>query len=98
MLRTIAVTLLAIGAGRSLLAQDPAPIRRSMEGPRLGLTYVSGGRAGDVLRQHGLRRLMTQFGWHSEQQVLPAGRGPALVVEEVVLVGGLEQRAFVPSA
>ncbi len=88
MRRTIAIILLSLALGaKGVLAQGPEPIQRSMEGPRLGLTYASG-----------LNRLMTQFGWHSEQEVFPAGRGSAFVLEEVLLVGGFEHHAFLPSA
>jgi hypothetical protein len=98
MRRTLAVILLALAlTARGVLAQRPDPTQRSMEGPRIGVTYVSGGRPEDFLRDRGLNRLMTQFGWHSEQEVFPAGRGPAFVVQEVMLVGGVEQQAFLPS-
>jgi hypothetical protein len=98
MRRTLAITLLGLAlGGQSVLAQRPELIRRSMEGPRMGLTYVSGRSAEDMLREHGLDRLMSQFGWHFEQQVVPSGRGPAFVIEQLVLVGAVEQRAVVPS-
>lgn len=95
----IGITLLGLAlAAQAVLAQRPELIRRSMEGPRLGLTYVSGGRAEAVLRDRGLDRLMSQFGWHFEQQVFPSGYGPAFVIQEVLLVGAVEQAAVVPSA
>lgn len=92
----IAVFGLALGAGAAP-AQQPPLARRSMEGPRLGLTFVSGSRAEATLRKHGVSQVMTQFGWHVEQQVSPIGNGPAFVIEEVVLAGGMEQQKFVPS-
>lgn len=90
----IALLGLALGAGDAL-AQKPALARRSMEGPRLGLTWISGSQA--TLRKYGVNQVMTQFGWHIEQQVSPMGNGPAFVIEEVVLAGGMEQQKFLPS-
>ncbi len=96
---TIAVALLslALGAG-DLLGQRPVLVQRSMAGPRLGLTFVSGSRAAAKLQEYGLDALMSQFGWHFEQDVSPLSTGPAFVVEEVLLVGAVEQSTLVPSA
>jgi len=88
---------LALTAGEAL-AQRPALTRRSMAGPRLGVTYITGSRARETLREHGLSSVISQFGWHFEQQVSPTGAaGPAFVIEEVVLVGAVEQQKLVPS-
>jgi len=89
----VALTLLA----SALSAQIPVLERRSMSGPRLGLTFVTGSRGEDALRQHNLTSPMSQFGWHFEQQVAPRGEGPAFVIEEVFLVGAVEQRTAVPA-
>jgi hypothetical protein len=82
----------------TLSAQRPVLEHRSMSGPRLGLTYAFGPRADSVLREHGLQPVLSQFGWHFEQQVVPRGGGPEFVIEEVLLVGGVEQRTAIPSA
>jgi len=98
---TIAVTLLTLALGPGdLLGQRPGGglLRRSMEGPRLGVTFVGGSRADARLRQYGLSPMMSQFGWHFEQDVSPASSGPEFVVEEVLLVGAVEQNALMPSA
>jgi hypothetical protein len=92
----IALLGLALSAG-SAPAQRPPLARRSLEGPRLGLTLVSGSRAEATLRKLGMSQVMTQFGWHIEQQVSPMGSGLAFVIEEVVLAGGMEQQKFLPS-
>lgn len=42
-------------------------------------------------------RVITQFGWQFERQFYAIEGGPAAVTELVVLVGGLEQQAFLPS-
>src|SRR5260370_23316416 len=90
----LAVVLLAQTAG----AQEPQPRVRSMTGPRLGVTYLGSYRPPNLLTGKKLSSVMTQFGWHSEQAIFPINAGPTLVVEETLLVGGVEQRALVPSA
>ena len=89
----LAVVLLAQTAG----AQEPQPRVRSMAGPRLGVTYLGSYRPPNLLTGTKLSSVMTQFGWHSEQAVFPFNGGPTLVVEETLLIGGVEQRALVPS-
>ena len=78
-------------------AQQPQPRVRSMAGPRVGVTYLGGYRPQNMLTGKTLTSFMTQFGWHTEQAVFPFNDGPTLVVEEVLLVGGVEQQALVPS-
>lgn len=96
---TMAVALLTLALGaEDLLGQRPGLQRRSMEGPRLGLTVVSGSRAEARLKEYGLNPVMSQFGWHFEQDVSPGSSGPEFVVEEVLLVGATEQSKLVPSA
>ena len=98
---TIAATLLTLALGaRHLPAQQPQGglMRRSMEGPRLGVTFVTGSRADARLREYGVNPFMSQFGWHFEQDVSPASSGPEFVVEEVLLLGAVEQNTLVPSA
>ena len=57
-----------------------------LSGPRLGGTFLPDGS------------LMSQFGWHFENQASGNPHGPWFIVEKVFLVGGLEQSAFVPNA
>jgi len=90
MRRTIGITLLGLTlAVHTVNAQRAEIGRKSMAGPRLGLT---------MLHRPGLPPVMTQFGWHFELDVRPTSTGPSLVLEEVLLAGGLEQDAFFPSA
>jgi hypothetical protein len=67
-------------------------------GPRLGVAYLIGG---SVTAEHAGQRvdpLMTLFGWQIEHQ-FPTGlaMAPTPMTELVVLVGGMEQGAFLPS-
>jgi hypothetical protein len=99
MFRPFAVACLGLVLGvTATLAQEPTLERRSMSGPRLGITFVTGARGEEVMRQHNLSSPMSQFGWHFEQQVKPRGDGPSFVVEEVLLAGAAEQRTIVPAA
>jgi len=67
--------------------EDPhaVPPQYDLSGPRLGATFAPDG---DV---------RSQFGWHFEHQVEAAERGPSLLVETVLLVGGVEQHQFIPN-
>src|SRR2546426_9575413 len=67
-----------------------------MAGPRLGVTYLGSYRPPNLLTGTKLSSVMTQFGWHSQQAVFPFNGGPTLVVEETLLICGVEQRALVP--
>jgi hypothetical protein len=71
----------------ALPGEDPhvIPAQYDLSGPRLGATFAPNG---DV---------RSQFGWHFEHQIEAAERGPSLLVENVLLVGGVEQHQFIPS-
>lgn len=72
---------------------------RNLSGPRLGVTYVVGdGELWDDLQDNEMGRLLSQFGWHFEYQVIPQGGGPQFVVQFVPLVAGVEYGKFIPSA
>jgi len=72
--------------------------QRSMSGPRLGVTFVTGTEGRRVLSEHDLSSPISQFGWHFEQITRPQGGGPMFVVQEVFLVGAVEQATAVPAA
>ena len=67
--------------------QGPALVERNLSGPRLGITYVG----------INAPRLVSQFGWHFEWQVIPEGGGPQFVIQLVPLVAGVEHGRFMPS-
>lgn len=101
MKRTVIVgmlaTQLAVGGAGAALAQDVELEQRSLSGPRLGLTVVTGNRSQDLLQRYSLDPLMSQFGWHFEQAIKPHTGGPMFVIEEVLLVGAVEQQTAIPS-
>jgi hypothetical protein len=93
-------TALAIaGSSAAASAQTLPPVARavSLDGPRIGMTFMSDGVA-DKLRQRYIdaRPTISQFGWQFERQFFN-GSGATAVTELVTLVGGLEQNLFIPS-
>ncbi len=72
--------------------------RRSLNGPRLGATYVLGQNTlTQALRERRIGTLISQFGWHFEYQVIPEGDGPSFVIEAIPLFGGVEYGTLIPS-
>jgi len=46
--------------------------RRNLSGPRFGMTWIPGsGDLVDRLDEHDTGNVLSQFGWHFEQQVVP---------------------------
>lgn len=77
----------------------PPPVERvKLSGPRFGVTYLGGGIV-DSLAAHGIdvAPVITQFGWQFEGLIFAGENGLSAVTEWIVLVGGLEQSAFLPS-
>jgi len=71
--------------------------RRNMGGPRFGVTYVAGdGELYQDLQRQEVGRVISQFGWHFERQVVPEGGGPQFVVQFVPMIAGVEYGKFVP--
>jgi hypothetical protein len=102
----LVVALCLAGVSQSAHAQaaaDPrVPARAQsikLSGPRFGMTFISS-EFRDSLGTHGIdvAPVITQFGWQFENQFLGAPGGLAAVNEWIVLIGGLDQGAFLPSA
>lgn len=92
-------SLLAVAlAARPANAQRPQLEQISLSGPRLGVTYVTGPVGRAKLAEYDLDPLMSQFGWHFEQAINPRAGGPMFVIEEVLLVGAVDQGTAIPSA
>ena len=74
--------------------------KMNISGPRFGLTYVSpygGGSFSQQLKQHGIRNVYSEFGWHFELKIAPEGNTPSFVIEFVPLIGAVEYAAPIPS-
>lgn len=100
--RTIAVVLLGATLPAAALAQTdrvpPVAEHIRLSGPRFGVTYL-GGAIVDSLAAYDVdvSPVITQFGWQFERLIFAGESGLSAVTEWVVLVGGLEQSAFIPS-
>jgi hypothetical protein len=98
----VGMLLGATGLPATALAQTdrvPPPVERvKLSGPRFGVTYL-GGSIVDSLAAHDVKvsPVITQFGWQFERLMFTGDNGISAVTEWVVLVGGLEQSAFLPS-
>jgi hypothetical protein len=98
---TLVLALFATALAAPLAAQEPDSIpilqERTIDGPRMGFTYISGPKAEAKLAENHLTPLMSLFGWHFEQIVRPEHGGPAFVIQEVLLVAGVDQGTAIPS-
>jgi hypothetical protein len=70
----------------------------SLSGPRVGATLLSPGIV-DTLGDNGLHigPVVSQFGWQFEKRFMTAPSGLTAVSETVILAGGFEQGAVLPS-
>jgi hypothetical protein len=72
--------------------------KRSLNGPRMGFTIIPGeSELHNRLESMNVGRVISQFGWHFEHQVLPSTEGPSFVIEWVPLIGGVEYGMFIPA-
>lgn len=95
----ITLALAPVVQAQSPTTQPPAsrePV--SLSGPRIGVTYLSPGVL-DVAKDNGvdIAPVITQFGWQFERRIFTASNGLTAMTEWVLLAGGLEQGAFLPS-
>jgi len=96
-----AVFVLSLMLSSSAYAQSGDVVNlaeRNLGGPRLGVTYVTGSELVQKLADRNIGRLISQFGWHFEYQVIPDGIGPSFVIQFVPLIGAVEYATFLPSA
>jgi hypothetical protein len=101
-LRTAIGFLTAVVLPASALAQDsriPPPMDYAdLSGPRFGVTVLTP-QLVDTLNARGMNvgPVITQFGWQFERIFYRSETGFSAMAEWVVLVGGLDQGAFLPS-
>lgn len=91
----------AVSVPATLNAQRPGDLvqRLSRSGPRFGVTWL-GGSIVDTLKSKfdiDVAPMITQFGWQYERQFASLENGPVALNEWILLVGGLDQGAFLPS-
>ena len=101
--------LLTLALGLGLLTAN-AQIEK-LAGPRLGVTFIGAGPVADFLHEgfdfdddrdgkHGSTgpAFTTQYGWQWESRFADGGGEIVGIVEWIVLVAGMEQGKFLPSA
>jgi len=95
------VLLGAAVAPTALQAQQPQELVRqlSRSGPRFGVTWLSGSIVDTLNSRYSIdvAPVITQFGWQFERQFASLENGPVALNEWILLVGGLDQGAFLPS-
>lgn len=98
-LLTLAALLSALAAPLAAQRSDSVPVieYHSLDGPRMGVTYITGPAAQAKLDQYHLQPIMSVVGWHFEQTSRPRSGGPQLVIEQVIAVAGLDQGKAIPS-
>lgn len=104
-IRFLTVIAAAVLAASTMFAQASVTeetvsfAERNLGGPRLGVTFVTGdGNLSKELSQHGFGRMLSQFGWHFEYQVIPEGGGPQFVIQLIPLISGVEYSKIFPTA
>ncbi len=101
-LRSALSILLAVVLPPTAIAQDPRippPMHYAdLSGPRFGVTVLTPAMV-DSLGARGVKvgSVITQFGWQFERIFYRSETGFSAMAEWVVLVGGLDQGAFLPS-
>jgi len=92
--------ILVSGIVPALAKEIEVPVafdRRNMSGPRFGVTYIGGqGELYQELERQDIGRVVSQFGWHFERQVIPDGGGPQFVIQFVPMIAAVEYGKFVP--
>jgi hypothetical protein len=95
------VVLGSAGTPSVLDAQEPQELVRqlSRSGPRFGVTWLSGSIVDTLNSRYNIdvAPVITQFGWQFERQFASLENGPVALNEWILLVGGLDQGAFLPS-
>jgi hypothetical protein len=73
--------------------------QRDMSGPRLGYTFIPPNTPfGKLAAVKNLGVGVSQFGWHFESAIIPAGHGPAFSVQFIPLLTGVESGHFILSS
>jgi len=93
------VLALALVPAAARAGDEPVTFQEhSLSGPRLGVSLVSGQNelSREIESRH-MGRVLSQFGWQFERQIVPEGGGPQFVVEAVPMVAGVEYGKVIPN-
>ncbi len=71
----------------------------NLSGPRIGITFLSDGIGRTLWEERDVvvGSFVSQFGWHKEKRFLSSKNGATALTEWILLVGGLDQGALLPS-
>jgi hypothetical protein len=99
-----AILFIILSAAPSLTAQNTSVLNqiilgeKNYGGPRIGVTMVPGNTVlASEMKKKNIGRMLSQFGWQFEYQVVPDGGGPSFVIQFVPLAGGVEYGTLIPS-
>ena len=100
--RRVVVFVLALAAISAAAEAQPIapPVAQavSLSGPRFGFTMLTEGVVEKLAERNiAISSPISQFGWQFEKQFFGGSGGVTAVTEWVVLLGGLEQSAPIPS-
>jgi hypothetical protein len=98
MMLSLLMMLIAAAVDASAQGLQRPPEVVNLEGPRVGVTFLSDGVRERL--QRGSKEVgpaITQFGWQKEKRFLSSPDGFTGVTEFVALIGGMEQGVLVPS-
>src|SRR4051794_13763022 len=100
--RLFGAAMLFLGLSTPALCQPivPPPAEVvALSGPRVGMTILSQSTRDEIKKDTGitLGPVISQFGWQFEKQFYSTATGPTAVTEFVLLLGGLDQGAAIPS-
>ncbi len=97
----VAFVVTALALPVALQSQQPSDLVRMVKrsGPRFGVTWLGGSIVDSVKRKFDIdvAPVITQFGWQYERQFASLEGGPVALNDWILLVGGLDQGAFIPS-
>jgi hypothetical protein len=96
----VVLSLMSRDASAQVVPAPPQPVQSmSLEGPRIGATFLSPGIRARLRDRRSLDvgSVITQIGWQTEKRFLTSSSGWTGVIEGVVLAGGMEQGVVIPS-
>jgi hypothetical protein len=94
----IIICLIGLASAQAQNDSLSSPTAIRLNGPRIGFTYVGPGKVAETLEEKNVSPYITQFGWQFENRFFTLDNGTSGLIEYVLLVGGLDQNMFLPSA
>ena len=89
--------LILIILGAITFSVNPIFAQEVYFGPRFGISSVSGNLANELENNFNTGPVGTQLGWQHESIFIETRAGGTVLLQAVGLIGGLEERKFLPS-